>query len=182
MGGSNDESNMTRLTCKEHYLAHRLLTKMYRGHSGLYHAFAMMAVGTERTYTSGQYNSMKEARSIAMKKDNPMHKKENRDAQAVRAKALWESNNPMWRTEVKELHSDRMKKHNPNQGGATNHTARPVEVVWNDGTVERFEYMLLITEKRGVPYSSLKLAKRKGLPMKKYKIAGIRNAKEEDEE
>ncbi len=159
MGGSDDESNLTRLTYREHYMAHHLLIKMHPEHSGLNYAFlCMLRKHNEgRILTARMYQTIKENFS--------------------RYKKLFcMIENPGKSEKSRRVARERMLNNNPNQGGATNHTARPVEVVWNDGTVERFEYMLQITEKRGVPYSSLKLAKKKGLPMKKYKIASIRNS------
>ena len=42
MGGSNDPSNIVKLTSKEHYWAHYLLAKMYPENSKLAYAFYMM--------------------------------------------------------------------------------------------------------------------------------------------
>ena len=45
MGGSNDKSNLVKLTAEEHYVAHQLLVKMYPGHAGLIRAANMMIAG-----------------------------------------------------------------------------------------------------------------------------------------
>jgi hypothetical protein len=45
LGGSDDPSNLVRLTPEEHYVAHQLLTKMYPNHKGLVYAAIMMCVG-----------------------------------------------------------------------------------------------------------------------------------------
>lgn len=45
MGGSDDRSNIVKLTAEEHYVAHQLLVKMYPGHAGLIRAATMMTVG-----------------------------------------------------------------------------------------------------------------------------------------
>lgn len=42
MGGNNSEENLVNLTAKEHYIIHRLLTKIYPSHIGLNYAFWMM--------------------------------------------------------------------------------------------------------------------------------------------
>ena len=44
IGGSNDQSNLVRLTPEEHYVAHQLLVKMYPNNPGLVRAAAMMNV------------------------------------------------------------------------------------------------------------------------------------------
>ncbi len=45
MGGTDDSSNLVKLTPEEHYVAHQLLTKIHPGHHGLLHATMMMCVG-----------------------------------------------------------------------------------------------------------------------------------------
>ena len=158
MGGSNDESNLTRLTYREHYMVHHLLIKMHPAHSGLNYGFLCML----RKHNEGRILTARMYQTI---KENFSQYK----------KLFCTLENPGKCANSRAVARERMLNNNPNQGGATNHTARPVEVVWHDGTVERFEYMQLITETKGVPYSSLKVAKRKGLPMKKYNITSIRN-------
>lgn len=48
MNGSDDTSNLVRLTAREHYVAHQLLAKMYSNHYGLAKAAFFMTVGLER--------------------------------------------------------------------------------------------------------------------------------------
>jgi hypothetical protein len=48
LGGSNEASNIVRLTPEEHYVAHQLLVKMYPGHHGLVWAAVAMTNGTTR--------------------------------------------------------------------------------------------------------------------------------------
>jgi len=42
MNGSDDKTNIVKLTPDEHYTAHLLLIKMYPQHHGLLHAFTIM--------------------------------------------------------------------------------------------------------------------------------------------
>lgn len=42
IGGTDDESNLVRLTPEEHYVAHQLLAKIYPNHYGLTYAAVMM--------------------------------------------------------------------------------------------------------------------------------------------
>lgn len=61
MGGNNDRENLVRLTAREHFIAHRLLYKIYLT-PGLAHAwFAMCRVGKgqKRNFTSVQYQQAK---------------------------------------------------------------------------------------------------------------------------
>jgi hypothetical protein len=43
LGGTNEPSNIVKLTPREHFLAHRLLAKMYPEHGGLLYAANMMS-------------------------------------------------------------------------------------------------------------------------------------------
>lgn len=77
IGGSDSNLNLTKLTAKEHYIAHLLLTRIYPNNSKLLHAFGMMAMigkDNKRFYTATQYAKMSDAKSTAMKLSNPSKK------------------------------------------------------------------------------------------------------------
>ena len=63
LGGTDDPSNLVRLTLEEHYVAHQLLTKIYPGHHGLVHAAVMMCVGRPSNKLYGWLR--RQSRSIA---------------------------------------------------------------------------------------------------------------------
>jgi hypothetical protein len=48
LGGSDDPSNIVRLTGEEHFVAHQLLVKMHPGHLGLVWALSAMCSGSGR--------------------------------------------------------------------------------------------------------------------------------------
>jgi hypothetical protein len=52
MGGSNDKSNLTTLTAREHYIVHKLLVEIYPNDRKIFHAFWAMAtfINEGRTY------------------------------------------------------------------------------------------------------------------------------------
>ncbi len=52
MGGSDDKSNLTTLTAREHYVVHKLLVEIYPNNRKLFHAFWAMAtfIKEGRTY------------------------------------------------------------------------------------------------------------------------------------
>jgi hypothetical protein len=52
LGGSDDPSNLTRLSPEEHYVAHQLLVKLNPGHAGLIWAATLMTKGA-----SGRQNN-----------------------------------------------------------------------------------------------------------------------------
>ncbi|AFN37507.1 homing endonuclease [Vibrio phage TCU_VP02_YC] len=79
MGGSDDESNLIRLTAREHFIAHVLLSKAYPDNIRLKHASMMMHVShNDKRYKSSLYYEIaKNAVSESMTINNPMHNKRN---------------------------------------------------------------------------------------------------------
>lgn len=73
LGGSDDPSNLVKLTAKEHFVCHHLLTKMMtQPNNGIYYGFIAMSVVAprhERTYpiTSSVYAKMKEYNAMLAK-------------------------------------------------------------------------------------------------------------------
>lgn len=180
LGGTDTKDNLVYLTAREHYIAHRLLTKIYPKNPSLWFAFAGMSrVIGEREYTSHQYEMMKESRSKAMRMDNPVHKmsKEEIDKRMDKLKSYnLGDNNIMRRSkELREFHSDRMKKSNPmTLHPERNHKARPIEVLYNDGTIENYEYAKGLSIEKNIPYATVKwmLKENKGSP--KHNIRSIK--------
>lgn len=179
LGGSNDQSNLIMLTARQHFIAHKLLIKIYPNNSLLHHAFAMMASTNRyqnRVYTSKQYSEMKNSRSLAMKLDNPMQNKDVSNRMSKTRKDLFAKGlltNPMDSLEARKKLSDHMKKNNPNKGGAWNHTSYPIEIIFNDGSSKIYSYMKEAANELSIPYASMKAARRNGSNMKKYGIKQI---------
>ena len=176
MGGTDDKGNLVKLTAREHYIAHKLLTKIYPDNLSLFHAHSMMTVG--RTVTSLQYEDAKKSRSKAMELDNPVHKiPREKVMNNIRNMARMNrgDNNIMRRSEeLREYHSNRMKKDNPmTKYPEKNRTAKPVVVTYEDGTQEHYSYAKKFSETKNVPYSTVKLIMRKKLGSKKHKIVSI---------
>ena len=61
MGGSNEKENIVRLTAKEHYIAHRLLYKIYRTPQLAFalKAMSMASSRLHRSFTSRQYEHIR---------------------------------------------------------------------------------------------------------------------------
>lgn len=58
IGGTNDNDNLVRLTLKEHYVCHKLLTKIYPNNKKIIHAFWMMTIttlGSYKKFNDGKY-------------------------------------------------------------------------------------------------------------------------------
>lgn len=156
-GGTDEDSNLVKLTYREHYIAHYLLAKAYWDHAGIRYAFLCMLRDPHgyRLLTSRMVETIK---------------KNYTDFKTWHAKI----NNPGRSEKSRSSARHRMLTNNPNKGGATNHTAFPVEVIFVNGEIRKFEYMKQVTELLGFPYASVKGAVKKGTPMKKYKVLKIR--------
>lgn len=96
MNGADDSANLTRLTAREHYLAHWLLAKIYPDNWRIAHAFLWMATESgknKRTISSRKYNIAKKAMSASC---------------SIRNKEI----NPMWGESAKKKISENMKGDN----------------------------------------------------------------------
>lgn len=78
MGGTNDPTNLVKLSAREHYICHWLLAKYYNNKQ-LWAAFSMMIQSSnkhQRIITSRMFERAKIARSIATSgSNNPMYGK-----------------------------------------------------------------------------------------------------------
>jgi hypothetical protein len=153
LGGSNDKSNLVLLTYREHYIAHWLLTKIHKNDSKIHYSFLCML---RDPYSNRKLTS----RMIATIKNNFS------EFRKWHAKMV----NPMHKDSAKKKCSDRMKKNNPNKGGAWNHTSYPVEIIFNNGTSKKFSFMKEAANVLNIPYSSMKFARRNNVGLKKYGI------------
>jgi len=83
LGGSNSKDNLVKLTAREHFICHMLLTKMTKGadYKKMIHAFWSMcnysSGNQQRTYkiNSTIYESLKKERSKLLSKPMPEHVK-----------------------------------------------------------------------------------------------------------
>lgn len=91
-GGSDDPSNLTNLTAREHFIAHQLLTKIHSGNHKMFYAFLCMIRDPHsyRKYNSRMYETAKRYFS---------------KMQSIRQT----ENNMMWTEEAKAKISERMK-------------------------------------------------------------------------
>lgn len=153
LGGTDEPSNLIRLTFREHYVAHWLLTKIYKDSEKLLWAFSLMDGKLSpfgcRVLNKRQYERCKQANVKA-------------------AQLRWLTNNPMHNPEIAAKISKRMKgKGNPNKKyPERNRTAFPVTVVFSTGEEKWFSYGKKAAEELGIPYSTWKYAStnNKGIP------------------
>ena len=157
MGGEKADFNCVKLTYREHYVAHKLLSKIFPDNRSIQYALLCMLRDphNNRKLTSRQIESIKYDYVRFKKKDMKV-------------------NNPMFTDRAKKLHSDRMKANNPiTKEPWKNHTANPVRVHYINGLIREFTYMKEVSILTGVPYGTLKYASRKGIGSKKWGIKKI---------
>lgn len=161
LGGDDSSSNLVRLTYREHYIAHRLLTKIYPENHNLKYAVYMMTLvqsSEERQPTSRQVavgrQNLSEAAKIRSEWFNPGKTEKSRSA----ARKRMIENNPIAKKPW------------------TNHTAHPVVVTYTDGTTQMFECASLIP----IPYQTVKWMRRHGKGSKKHNIVSIERANKDE--
>ena len=157
MNGTDEDDNLTVLTYREHYMAHYLLTKMYPENSGINYAFLCMLRKHNhgRLLSSHMYDTIK--RNFAYYKRH-----------------YCTLPNPGTTENSRNSARKRMTENNPNKGGASNHTAKPIEVEYNDGRIERYEYGKKFAETTEISYSTVKTLIRTGKSSPKYDIKEIK--------
>jgi len=145
-GGTDDPSNIVELTIEEHAEAHRVLYEKYGRWQD-----KIAWKGLSRSVGKEEINYLK--MSLPNRGDN----------------------NIMRRSEVvRKKFSDNMKKNNPmTKYPHLNRTAKPIEVLYEDGTIENYTYAKLFSIEKNIPYETIKYIMRNKSKSKKHKIISI---------
>jgi hypothetical protein len=158
LGGTDDKDNLVILTYREHFIAHWLLVKIYKNHSGINYAFLCMLrkQSDGRILNSRMYETIKKNFSKFKKLyctiENSGKSENSRNA----ARKRMTERNPM------TLHPEK------------NRTAQPIRVYFYDGRVEEFKYAKELSLKYSINYGTVKLILRnKQTGSKKYGIQKI---------
>lgn len=105
MGGSDEHHNLVHLTAREHFVAHRLLAKMFPNEPGLiYAAWRMAHDSRDRQVTSRVFEHLKKNAAWGMRDRSFMCSSEYKSKQSEQMKQVW-CNNPNRRA----AHRDRIK-------------------------------------------------------------------------
>lgn len=141
LGGTNDADNLVVLTFREHYMAHLLLSKIHRHHSGIQYAFLCMLRKQptgERILTSRMYQTIKYNFSQFKKKyctiENPGKSIKSRNG--ARKRML--ENNPI------------------SLDPSKNRTAQPIRIYFENGDVKEYSYAKKFCIEENIPYSTMK--------------------------
>jgi hypothetical protein len=140
IGGCDSDFNLVKLTYREHFIAHKLLCKVFPDDVGINYSLLCMLRDRYgyRNLTSKQISYAKhkfsEFRSNMLK-----------------------TNNPMFSAEAKLKHSVRMKNSNPTRNNpACNRTAQPIEVHFTDNTIKTYTYAKALSIDKDIPYNTVK--------------------------
>jgi len=113
MGGSNDESNLIKLTAKEHYIAHMLLARIYGGSMWL----PIMRMSGNMKIPSYAYDHARKRHSEYMKNNNPSHREDVKKklSEANKRAGKWQGDSNPSRVNhprgmLNKTHSDDTKK------------------------------------------------------------------------
>lgn len=72
--------------------------------------------------------------------------------------------------------SQRMKTNNPmHRFPEKNHTAKPITILWMDGSETEYEYMRAASNETGIPYATLKYLKRFKTSSNKHQIEMLKD-------
>lgn len=143
LGGTNDKNNLVKLTAREHYLVHWLLTKIHPTDFKIWTAFALMSgrlcpFGT-RVFTSSAFERCRKAQSIAT---------------SIRILGGWR---PGASEKSRAKARDRMNNTNPIAlNPSLNWTARLVTVYFQNGTSQNFTCGSIAAKALNIPYATWK--------------------------
>jgi hypothetical protein len=155
MGGSNQDDNLTILTYREHFIAHVLLTKMYREHRGINYALLCML----RKQPTGE--RILNSRMIDVIKKNFKKFK----------KMYCTMPNPGKSEKSRNSARKRMLERNPiKMDPSKNRTAQPIRIYFIDGNIKDYRYAKEYCIESGVPYATMKVWLKTGGYSKKYGI------------
>jgi len=118
LGGTDEETNLIKLTPEEHFIAHKLLTKIYPNSLKLLYAFNFMSAPvSERNLNNKKFGFVRKQISILMQGDlNPI----KRFPEKNHMKGKFGKNHPAYGRIVsdyeKQKNSTRMKLNNPCKG------------------------------------------------------------------
>ena len=158
MNGDDSEENITTLTYREHFIAHLLLTKIYKEHRGINYAFLCML----RKQPTGE--RIITARMIDTIKRN--YKKFK--------KLYCTLPNPGKTQKAREAAKKRMLEKNPIKlNPSKNRTAQPIRIYFNDGKIQDYSYAKEYCNESGLSYATMKYMLKRDVGSKKHKIKKI---------
>jgi hypothetical protein len=145
VGGDNTSDNLTKLTAREHYIVHLLLTKIYPKEPLLRYAFIALSMANQyqfRYTQSKHYEQFAKIRSDLMTNSNPMKNAETvKKMSDTRKRMIAEGllGNPMDSPLARKKISVNMKNNNPmSRFPEKNHTVKRTVVYYDDGTIKEF--------------------------------------------
>lgn len=174
LGGSDQNINLVKLKARQHFIAHRLLFKMYPNNNKISYAIWAMIINSEVSDTKNSYR---------INRNYKINSKLYETLKLYISKQCSKWNlqksskgNHQWQSQKhrKRSRQQMMKGKNPmSRFPQRCHKAKPVIVTWEDGTKQNFSYAKQISLKKGIPYNTIKWCLRNKKGSKKNKIVII---------
>lgn len=105
LGGDNSPENLVRLTGREHFIAHRLLAKMYPENSNLHQAFASFSMRRNEkgiVRTSHQFESLRKSHSSACSRRMKEYYSDEQNLKMMRDRTIELFADPNFKKRIKE--------------------------------------------------------------------------------
>jgi hypothetical protein len=158
MGGDDSQENLTILTYREHFIAHRLLCAIYKEHRGVNYAFLCML----RKQPTGERILNSRMVEVIKKKYKSFKK------------MYCTLPSPGKSQKSRDAAKKRMLERNPiSLDPSKNRTAQPIVIHFMDGRTEKYAYAKLYCIKSGISYATMKSWLRNGNSSKKHGILKI---------
>ena len=119
MGGSNDPSNIVRLTAKEHFMAHKMLVRIHPDVAGLW--YALIAMGRIPSFKARIFATERRAAAearIGFQFSEESRKKMSKSAEARgrnSKKTEFKTGNKPWNAGIPKEQSHRFGKHHSDE-------------------------------------------------------------------
>jgi hypothetical protein len=157
LGGTDGNDNLIKLTYREHFIAHWLLVKIHKTHSGINYAFLCML----RKQSDGRILNSKMFEII--KKNFSKFKK-----------LYCTIENPGKSENSRNISKKRMTERNPmTLHPEKNRTAQPIRIYFEDGRIEEYRYAKEYCLKSGVSYATMKYWLKNDIKSKKHGIIRV---------
>lgn len=182
LGGNNTDDNLVALTLREHFLVHRLLTKMTTGSDKIKMSWALhRMMYSDKYFVNSHTYEQSRLRFIEMLKNNPMYQtpkwlqehservlkswqnaEERRSQASISMREKWKSgilkvrsgkDNPMWG----KVPSSKGKKFlGTGKSGSSNSQAKTYQICLPSGEIEQTDCLKTYCDTHGLDYHCMK--------------------------
>lgn len=156
LGGDNSKSNIVKLTCEEHFIAHQLLVKIYPENKKLIFAAHAMTISSNRhnRINNKEYAWLKRLKSVEMSK---LHKgkiltqnTKDKMSFAKIGKVFGVNNGFYGKTHTEEFKNKKSEQQKIKQIGENNSNVKEWNIKFPDGTINTIKCLKKFCSSLGV--------------------------------